>query len=154
MTVSATVVLAIVGGVVLVAGALLTGLALALARGPAAVARRSIEVTAQVVGSMEIEGEADPIYGGGGGGHAPVVSFRTRDGEVVAASSQRVYRPRRGVPTVGTAMRVRYDPWNPRQIHIRGWDAPARFVFVDLVTGGVIVTLLGAFLIVIAFTAT
>jgi hypothetical protein len=32
-------------------------------------------VTARVVGVVEHEGEEDPIYGGGGGGFAPVSAF-------------------------------------------------------------------------------
>jgi hypothetical protein len=45
------------------------------------------QATAQVVGVVENESEEDPIYGGGGRGFAPVVSFRSADGGLVTASA-------------------------------------------------------------------
>jgi uncharacterized protein DUF3592 len=148
-------VLAVTGGIVIVIGALVTALFLAVGHGSTQVARRGIEVAARVVGTVEHGGEPDPVYGGGGGGggFAPVVSFCTVDGEVVAASSRHVYGSRRRVPAPGTAVRVRYDPGNPREIYIRGWDTPARFMLPGFVAGGVAIVLAGAYLLVSAFVA-
>jgi hypothetical protein len=150
-----TVVLALVGVLVMAIGAALLVFLVHLRRGDSQVARRGIEVTAQVVGAVEHEGEEDPIYGGGGGGWAPVVTFRTIDGELVSASSERVYAgARRRVPTDGTSFRIRYNPGNPRDIYIRGWDTPARFMFPGFVTAGIVTVLLGAFIVYLAFTVT
>jgi Protein of unknown function (DUF3592) len=109
------------------------------------------EVAAHVVGVMEDEGEVDQIYGVGGTGFAPVVSFHTADGEQVTASGQHVFAGnRRRVPAVGTTMRVRYDPGDPRQIYIRGWDAAARGLSIYLIPGPFLV-FLGLMMIVSAF---
>lgn len=108
-------------------------------------------VTAQVVGIVEREGEEDPVYGGGGDGFAPVVSFRTVDGESVTASGKYVFAGnRRRVPAVGTTMRVQYDPGDPARIYIRGWDSRARGVGGFLAAGPIVV-FLGAVMLVIAF---
>jgi hypothetical protein len=47
-------------------------------------------------------------------------------------------------------MRIRYDPVNPQNIYIRGWDTPSRFMASGFTAGAVLAMLLGAFLIVLA----
>jgi hypothetical protein len=108
-------------------------------------------VTALVVGSAEVAGEEDPIYGGGGGGYAPLVRFRTRDGEVTARSSRIFSGNPHGVPGVGATVRVRYDPAKPSSIYIHGWDTSARVPIYVMVAAGVILTCVGTLLMVIAF---
>jgi hypothetical protein len=145
-------VLGLVGGLLIVMGALLMKFFLWLGSGSDRVARRGVKVRAEVVASVHEEGgEEDPIYGGGGSGFAPAVRFRTLDGDVVAASSRRVLSgsPRR-LPKAGTAMQVRCDPGNPQNIYIHGWDAPSRFMVSGFTAGAVLVMLLGAFFIVLA----
>ena len=111
------------------------------------------QVTARVVGVVAHEGEEDPIYGGGGGGFAPVVNFHSADGEQVTASGQYVFASNRHrVPAVGTAMQVRYDPRDPRQIYVRGWDAGARELSACLAIGPFLV-FLGVLMVVSAFVA-
>jgi hypothetical protein len=145
--------LAVTGGVFIVAG-LLIWLLLRWLLGAAHRQMRRIRhgprVTAQVVGVVEHEGEEDPIYGGSGGGFAPVVSFRRVDGEPVTASGQYIFAGRRRVPAVGTTMQVHYDPRDPSQIYIRGWDNGGRGFGVFLALGPFLV-FLGVLLVVSAF---
>ena len=148
--------LAVTGGGLIVAGVLI-GLLLRWLFGAGHRQMRSIlrgpGVAAQVVGVVEREGEEDPIHGGGGGGggFAPIVSFRTVDGVPVTASGQYVFAGnRRRVPALGTTMRVCYDPRDPRQIYIRGWDAGARVSSVFIAVGPLLV-LLGMLMVVSAF---
>ena len=146
--------LAVSGGAVIVGG-LLIGLLLRWLFGHDHRQMRRIlhgpVVTAHVVGVVEHEGEEDQIYGVGGGGFAPVVSFRRADAEPVTASGQFVFaRSRRRVPAVGTTMQVHYDPRDPGQIYIRGWDAGARGFSVLLAIGPLLV-LLGVLMVVSAF---
>jgi hypothetical protein len=148
--------LAVAGGAVIVGG-LLAGLLLRWCFGAGHRQLRRIRrgpvVTAQVVGVVEHTGDEDPVYGGGGGGFAPVVSFRGADGEPVTASGQYVFAGRRHrVPAVGTTMRVNYDPGDPGQIYIRGWDAGARGLSVVLAAGPLLV-FLGALMVVSAILA-
>jgi hypothetical protein len=55
----------------------------------------------------------------------------------------------RGVPPVGTAVLVRYDPADPTSVHIHGWDAPARALPRVLVAAGVIIALVGALMFIL-----
>jgi hypothetical protein len=113
-------------------------------------ARRGIEVAAHVVG-MDVEyGEEDPIYGGGGTSYAPVVSFRTVDGEPVRVAARHSSKAHHRVPRDGTAVRVRYDPGNPRRIHIPGWDLPAWTSSPGIVLGGLAMMLTGGLFIYLA----
>lgn len=153
---SSTAPLAITGGVMMGIG-VLTGLLLQLLFGADHRQMRRVRhgprVTAQVVGMVEHDGEEDPIYGGGGGGFAPILSFRSVDGEEVRANGQYVFdgSPRR-VPPVGATMQVHYDPRDPRKIFIRGWDGAARGISVLLVIGPVVM-FIGLVMVVSAFVA-
>jgi Protein of unknown function (DUF3592)/Mu transposase, C-terminal len=146
--------LAVTGGAVIAVG-VMTGLLLWWLFGVGHRRMRRIlrgpQVTAQVVGVVVHEGEEDPIYGGGGGGFAPVVSFRSAGGEPVTASGQYALAgSRHRVPAVGTTVQVRYDPRDPRQVYIRGWDAGARALSASLAIGPLLV-FLGALMVVSAF---
>jgi hypothetical protein len=149
---------AITGGA-LIAGGVLIGLLFRWLVGEAYCQmrriRRGLQVTAQVVGVVEHEGEEDPVYGGGGRGFAPVVSFRSADGDQVTASGQFVFAGNHHrVPAVGATMKVHYDPHDPRQIYIRGWDAASRplsLFFLVLLAIGPLIVLMGAYMLVIAF---
>lgn len=145
--------LAVTGGAMFAVGALL-GLLLRWMFGTdqrqMSRIRRGPLVTALVVGAVEHEGEEDPIYGGGGGGFAPTVSFSTADGQSVTASGQYVFAGnRRRAPATGTTLRVRYDPGDPQKIYIPGWDAAARGIRVILAVGPLLM-LVGVVMIVSA----
>jgi Protein of unknown function (DUF3592) len=146
--------LAVTGGAV-IAGGVLTGLLLRWLFGAGCRQMRRIlhgpRVTAQVVGVVEHEGGENPVYGGGGGGFAPVVSFLSADGEPVTASGQYVFAGNRHrVPAAGTTVQVHHDPRDPRQIYIRGWDAGARGLSVVLAIGPLLV-FTGVLMVVSAF---
>jgi uncharacterized protein DUF3592 len=146
--------LAVAGGGLIVGGVLI-GLLLRWMFGADRREMRGIlrgpQASARVVGIVEREGGEDPIYGGGGGGFAPVVSLRTAAGETVRASGRHVFAGnRRRVPEPGTTMQVRYDPRDPRRIYIRRWDAATRGTFAYLAVGPLLV-LLGIALVVSAF---
>jgi hypothetical protein len=117
-------------------------------------ARRGIEVTAHVVGMNVEYGEEDQIYGGGGTSYAPVVSFRTLDGQPVRVASQHSSSGHRRVPKAGTTVKVRYAPGNPRRIHISGWDLPAWTQNLGIPLGGVATVLTGGLFIYLATTVT
>lgn len=141
--------LAVTGGAVIVAGVLI-GLPLTWLFGADHRQMRRIlrgpQVTAQVVGVVEHGTQDGPAYGG----FAPMLSFRSAEGESVTASGHYVFTGnRRRVPAVGTTMRVRYDPRDPRQICIQGWDGAARGLSVFLV--GPLMVFFGVAMVVSAF---
>lgn len=143
--------LAVTGGAVIVAGVLialpLTWLLGADHRQMRRI-RRGPQATARVVGIAEHGTQESQIRDAGG--FAPVLRFRSMAGESVTASGHYVFAGNRGrVPAVGTTMRVRYDPRDPRQICIQGWDGAARGLSVFLV--GPLMVFFGVAMVVGAF---
>jgi hypothetical protein len=135
-------VLAIVGGLFAVIGVALAALACWVFRAESRV-MRGVEVTAQVVGSVEEYSEEDPIFGTGGTRYVPQVRFRTPDGEVTAKSSRVLSGNPRRVPRVGATVRLRYDPAAPTSVYIHGWDAPARTLPYVLLGAGLLTFAVG-----------